>query len=125
MANVWFLPTFALAFALALSVSACSREEARALAPAPGNEPKPARVLLATELGEIEIEIDSGRAPVTAANFLKYVDAGRFDGGRFHRTVKPDNQPDSAVKIEVIQGGINPAREGEKLEPIALERTNT
>ena len=33
--------------------------------------------------------------PFSASNFLRYVDAGRYDGGRFHRTVtvEPDNQP--------------------------------
>ena len=34
------------------------------------------RVVIETELGEIEIEVDTVRAPNTAANFLKYVDAG-------------------------------------------------
>lgn len=118
MPNVWFLG----ALTLALGLAACSREEAPQAAP--GGNAKPARVLFTTELGEIELEIDVARAPGTAANFLKYVDAGSFDGGRFHRTVRPDNQPDSPVKIEVIQGGINPARDGEKLPPIPLERTN-
>src|SRR5262249_35806318 len=55
---------------------------------------------------------------------LKYVDAHFYDGGVFHRTVKPDNQPDSPVKIEVIQGGMEPAREKEAFPPIKLERTN-
>jgi peptidyl-prolyl cis-trans isomerase A (cyclophilin A) len=113
-----------MAMALALALSSCSREEAREEVPAPGRDPKPVRVLFQTELGDIEIEVDTGRAPVTAGNFLKYVDAGRYNGGRFHRTVKLDNQPDSAVKIEVIQGGINPAEEGQKLPSIPLERTN-
>ena len=43
------------------------------------------------------------------ANFLKYADAKFYDGGRFHRTVTPANQPNNKVKIEVIQGGPNPA----------------
>jgi peptidyl-prolyl cis-trans isomerase A (cyclophilin A) len=108
--------------ALGLALSSCSREEAPEAAP--GRDPKPVRVLLQTELGDIEIEVDVGRAPITAGNFLKYVDAGRYNGGRFHRTVKPDNQPGSAVRIEVIQGGINPAEEGQKLPTIPLERTS-
>ena len=47
------------------------------------------------------------KAPGTAANFLKYVDAGHYNGGTFHRTVKMDNQPESTIKIEVIQAGVN------------------
>src|SRR5215510_8911965 len=69
---------------------------------------KPVRILMQTELGEIIVEIDAARAPRTAENFLRYVDAGHYNGGRFHRTVKLDNQPASPVKIEVIQAGVNP-----------------
>ena len=80
-------------------------------------------IVIETELGVIEAVIDDERAPVTAANFLRYVDAGFYDGGRWHRTVLPDNQPDNEIRIEVIQGGVNPAREGERFAPIPLERT--
>ena len=83
-----------------------------------------ARVVVQTELGDIEIEVDSGRAPITAANFLKYVDLKHYDGGTFHRTVKMDNQPDNQIKIEVIQAGVNADRAKEGFPPIALERTN-
>jgi len=82
------------------------------------------RVVLETGLGDIEVEVDLARAPITAANFLRYVDAGLYDGGLFHRTVKPGNQPGSAVRIEVIQGGVDPAREGQGFPPIPLERTS-
>lgn len=82
------------------------------------------RVRVQTELGDIVIEVDQARAPGTAANFLKYVDAGHYDGGVFHRTVKMDNQPESTVKIEVIQAGVNPERAKEGFGAIALERTS-
>jgi peptidyl-prolyl cis-trans isomerase A (cyclophilin A) len=61
-------------------------------------------------LGTIEAELDPAHAPKTVTNFLRYIDAGRYTGGQFHRTVKthPDSQPNSVVKIEVIQGGVNP-----------------
>lgn len=81
------------------------------------------RVLLTTERGEIELALEAGRAPVTTANFLRYVDRGFYAGGVFHRTVKPDNQGGSPIKIEVIQGGIDPAREKEDGPAITLERT--
>ena len=84
----------------------------------------PVRALVQTELGEIVLEIDTRRAPNTAANFLRYLDAGHYDGGTFHRTVKMDNQPDSPVKIEVIQAGVNPDRNKDGFQAIPLERTS-
>jgi peptidyl-prolyl cis-trans isomerase A (cyclophilin A) len=83
-----------------------------------------ARVLLETDLGAIEIEVDLARAPVTAANFLRYVAGGFYDGGGFHRTVRRDNQPDKAVKIDVVQAGADAGREAEAFPPIPLERTS-
>ena len=84
----------------------------------------PVRVLVQTELGDIVLEVDAAHAPRTAANFLRYLDAGHYDGGSFHRTVKMDNQPDSAVKIEVIQAGVNADRTKDGFPPIAIERTS-
>jgi peptidyl-prolyl cis-trans isomerase A (cyclophilin A) len=84
----------------------------------------PVRVLVQTELGDIVLEVDTVRAPKTAANFLRYVDARHYDGGTFHRTVTMDNQPDNTVKIEVIQAGVNPERNRDGFLPIALERTS-
>lgn len=81
-------------------------------------------VRLTTSRGTIDIEVDSVRAPVTAANFLRYVDGGFYRNGSFHRTVTPENQPDNPVKIEVIQGAADSTRRPELFPPIALERTN-
>jgi len=80
-------------------------------------------VLVQTGLGDIEIAVDTTSAPGTAANFLRYVDAGHYDGGTFHRTVKMDNQPENLVKIEVIQAGVNADKAREGFGPIPLERT--
>jgi len=82
------------------------------------------RVQLRTDRGDIVIEVDTSRAPATAANFLRYVDEGFYNGGRFHRTVRMSNQPGQAVKIEVIQAGADPSRESRGFPPIALERTS-
>lgn len=82
------------------------------------------RVLVQTGLGDIEIEVDTARAPISAGLFLKQVDAGLYDNGRFHRTVKMDNQPNNDVKIEVIQASVDPAREKELGDPIPLEHTS-
>jgi peptidyl-prolyl cis-trans isomerase A (cyclophilin A) len=80
------------------------------------------RVVIQTELGSLEVEVDTVRAPVTAGNFLSYVDRDAYSGGRFHRTVRRDNQPENPVKIEVIQGGLDSTRYRD-FPPIPLERT--
>lgn len=79
------------------------------------------KVALETQFGTLVVEIDTIAAPVTSANFFRYIDAGAYDGGQFHRTVTPDNQPDSAVRIGVIQGS---KRAGApEYPPVPLERT--
>ena len=88
-----------------------------------GEPDKPVRVLIETEKGDIVVELDAKSAPNTVANFLKYVDGKLYDGGRFHRTVTSDNQPDNKVKIEVIQAGIHPDRMKDEFPAIKLERT--
>ena len=82
----------------------------------------PVAVVIETELGVIEAEIDTVHAPISGANFLRYVDAGLYNGARFHRSVKPDNQPNNDVKIEVIQAGLAPGTKG--FPAIPLERTS-
>jgi peptidyl-prolyl cis-trans isomerase A (cyclophilin A) len=84
----------------------------------------PVRVRVQTSLGDVVLELDPAHAPNTTANFLKYVDAGHYDGGTFHRTVKLDNQPESPVKIEVIQAGVNADKAKAGFPAIALERTS-
>lgn len=77
--------------------------------------------LLKTELGNITIELYPAKAPVTVANFLKYVDAHLYDSSSFFRAVTLNNQPNNAVKIEVIQGGnVDSLKE---FVPIKLETT--
>jgi peptidyl-prolyl cis-trans isomerase A (cyclophilin A) len=88
------------------------------------DKPEPVRVVSQTEKGDVEVELETAKAPITTANFLKYVDAKIYDGGRFHRTVTKDNQPDNKVKIEVVQAGINPDKAKDEFPPIKLERTN-
>jgi peptidyl-prolyl cis-trans isomerase A (cyclophilin A) len=84
---------------------------------------KPVRVLIQTDKGDIEVELYPASAPNTVANFLRYVDGKFYDGGQFHRTVTPKNQPDNKVKIEVVQASINAKRLKEEGKPIKLERT--
>lgn len=84
-------------------------------------------VAIETSLGTIEVTIDETRAPITAANFLRYVDARMYDGGRFHRAVRLDNQIRKDVMIQVVQAGRGPeqARTTKGFGPIPLERTST
>ena len=80
-------------------------------------------MVIQTDKGYIEVELNGSAMPKTTANFLKYVDGKFYDGGRFHRTVTPKNQEDAKVKIEVIQGGIDPKRQPDEFPFLKLERT--
>lgn len=44
-------------------------------------------VLLTTSLGEIEVELDDAKAPISVANFLAYVDKGFYSKTVFHRVI--------------------------------------
>lgn len=78
-------------------------------------------VLIETTEGNIKVELYPDKAPVTTANFLRYVDEGLYNGTTFFRTVTMENQPNDKIKIEVIQGGQVPKEK--EYEPITLERT--
>lgn len=75
-------------------------------------------VVLSTSLGEITIALETERAPITAGNFLRYVEEGRFDGTLFYRALGPKGEEPSGL----IQGGtqFDPER---ILDPIAHEST--
>jgi peptidyl-prolyl cis-trans isomerase A (cyclophilin A) len=84
-------------------------------------------VRIETALGNIDVTIDTVHAPITAANFLKYVDAKLYDGGRFHRATRPDNyvpQLPDRPPFQIVQADINPQRSGERFPAIPLERTS-
>jgi cyclophilin family peptidyl-prolyl cis-trans isomerase len=74
------------------------------------------RVLLKTSKGAIEIELDSAKAPVTVANFLKYVDARYYDGLTFHRVIADfmiqaggydENMTERATKAPIVNESKN------------------
>ena len=79
-------------------------------------------VVIETNLGTIEVRLAADKAPATVANFLRYVDAGAYAGGTFHRTVTKDNQPANNIKIEVVQAGA--AQSTKSWQPVPLERTS-
>ena len=81
-------------------------------------------VVMTTDLGVVELELYPDKAPVTVANFLRYVDEGRFDGATFYRVVRAGTDPNPKAPIQVIQGGIDSdAHRGQMLPPIAHETT--
>ena len=81
---------------------------------APRQPPQNPVVVFETEKGTIEMVGDAVRAPITAANFLKYVDAKLFEGGSVNRAVRPDNTVRHDVEIQVIQFQIDAARRREQ-----------
>jgi len=50
-------------------------------------EVMPTAIVIETNLGNIELELDDAKAPKTVANFLRYVDAGHYSGTIFHRVI--------------------------------------
>jgi peptidyl-prolyl cis-trans isomerase A (cyclophilin A) len=84
-------------------------------------EPKP-EVELRTALGTIRVELDSARAPVTTANFLRYVREGRYEGAAFYRVRRDEVQLMQPV-TGVVQGGLWRGDTTRLLPPIPLEST--
>ena len=57
----------------------------------------PEQISIQTELGEIVVMLDIERAPITASNFLRYIDDKRYETATFYRVVRMDNQPDNDI----------------------------
>lgn len=101
--------TFVAAAALALSAFP-------ALAQSPANP----KVRLDTAEGVIVIELAVDKAPITAGNFLKYVDRGLYDGASFYRASRPPGA--TSTDYGLLQGGLQ--NDPKKvLPPIAHEPT--
>lgn len=64
------------------------------------------KVEITTILGTIELEVFVDKAPVTATYFMRNVDNNVFKDACFYRVARINNQPNSNIKIEVIQGGL-------------------
>jgi peptidyl-prolyl cis-trans isomerase A (cyclophilin A) len=87
-------------------------------------EPAAVPVVMTTDQGVVELDLYPAKAPVTVANFLRYIDEGRFKGARFYRVVRAETDPNLKAPIQVIQGGIDDeAHRGQMLPPIAHETT--
>jgi peptidyl-prolyl cis-trans isomerase A (cyclophilin A) len=94
-----------------------SPPDARAASPSKPPDTRPV-VVLTTSLGEIRIALETQRAPVTAANFLRYVDAKRLDGTTFYRALKHSQDGTAGL----VQGGLRNRSRG-AFPPIAHEST--
>jgi peptidyl-prolyl cis-trans isomerase A (cyclophilin A) len=78
----------ALSFGLMLVLFAFARPAASAdPKPSATQGDKPVVVVLDTSQGQIEIELDAQKAPISTENFLAYVDSGHYDGTIFHRVI--------------------------------------
>ena len=121
------LATLLLAAVPAASSSAqtpAAQTSAQAAAPAPPvATPAPEQrhatqhVTLVTALGPVVLELETERAPLTTANFLRYVDQRRLDGSSFYRAM------DLGRGYGLVQGGLrNDPRK--LLPPVAHEPTS-
>jgi peptidyl-prolyl cis-trans isomerase A (cyclophilin A) len=105
-----------------LALSAAAWAAAATLAgPALAQDAKPnPRVVITTTEGTITVELAADKAPITTANFLKYVDRKLYDGSTFYRASKPPGQ--TTNDYGSIQGGLRDDVK-KKLPPIAHEST--
>ena len=83
VAGVAGLAGFAAALWLASGAPGARAQEPAQAGPASPISPAPIEVLLQTQAGDIVIALDGAHAPLTTANFLRYVDQKRYDGARF------------------------------------------
>jgi peptidyl-prolyl cis-trans isomerase A (cyclophilin A) len=79
--------------------------------------PAKPRVIIKTNHGPIVVELEAQRAPLTSANFLRYVDTRAYDGGSFFRAARDTENP----KTGTIVGA--PAPKVRPFPPIAHEST--
>ncbi len=79
--------------------------------------PSKPRVAIQTDHGTIVVELEDKKAPITSANFLRYVDAHKYDGGTFYRASKTKGVKGAGS----IQGG--PPDRVRRFAPIAHEST--
>ena len=77
------LRRFALALALLLTTPALAQD-------AQVSDPATTNVVIETSLGRIVVALETERAPITSANFLRYADEHRLDGTTFYRVMKLD-----------------------------------
>jgi peptidyl-prolyl cis-trans isomerase A (cyclophilin A) len=116
---ICFLSLIALGFG-----SGCRQEKAS----------EPSKVRLKTNKGDIVIQLNAEKAPVTVANFKKYVSAGQYNGTVFHRVIDGfmiqgggfAHQDGKLVEKKTDKGIVNESRNGLKnvIGTLAMARTS-
>jgi peptidyl-prolyl cis-trans isomerase A (cyclophilin A) len=76
------------------------------------------RVVMTTALGAITLQLEHQKAPLTTANFLRYVAAGKYDGATFFRAARTKGAPKTGTIV-----GAPPPRQ-EPFPPIGHEPTS-
>lgn len=109
-----FWKTVAMALALLAAPTALAQDAGDAPPPLSPDAP---RVALETSAGRIVVAVEADKAPVTAANFLRYVDQRKLDGQSFYRVVKVQD------RFGFVQFGVNGSGRL-SLPPIAHEPTS-
>lgn len=99
------------AFSVAIMLGAGARPPAGDPKPeTPAEETKPvadttpAYVKLTTSMGDIYLELNREKAPITTANFISYVEKGHYDGTIFHRVI-PDFMIQGGDPLGTGRGG--------------------
>ena len=89
------------------------------------------KVKLTTSMGPFVVELDEQKAPISAQNFLKYVDSGHYNGTIFHRVIDGFMIQGGGFTKDMVQKPTQPAIKNEaanglknNLGTIAMARTN-
>ena len=112
---------FLIRLAAAATVLAAGAALAQSPPPAPATPAAgTVRVVLTTAEGPVTVEVEKDKAPITAANFLRYVDQKRLDGATFYRAARAPGAP---ADYGLVQFGVRNAPK-KVLPPIAHEPTS-
>jgi peptidyl-prolyl cis-trans isomerase A (cyclophilin A) len=107
-----------LAFATLAALSASAQDAPPAPPSSPASAPATVSIVMTTSEGPITLALEKERAPLTTANFLRYVDQKRLDGVTFYRAMK------LGAEAGLIQGG--PQGDPKRiLKPVPHEPTTT
>jgi peptidyl-prolyl cis-trans isomerase A (cyclophilin A) len=107
-----------LAFATLCALSASAQDAPPAPPSSPAAAPATVSIVMTTSEGPITLALEKERAPLTTANFLRYVDQKRLDGVTFYRAMK------LGAEAGLIQGG--PQGDPKRiLKPVPHEQTTT
>ena len=79
--------TITLALGLLLSLSFTAQAQVTATPVETETQVKAVEVILETNMGKIELELNAEKAPISVANFLQYIESGFYNNTIFHRVI--------------------------------------